>query len=86
MKEGGGALMHVYIWEHIVSLSYRTDLWIFIKFGRDEVHMVLYKCYCFSTRSVEGRIQGGSKIGHRGSPSSTNFFFRPEGYSNKLNA
>ena len=26
-----------------------------------------------------GRIQDGAKIGHRGSPSSKNFFFRPEG-------
>ena len=33
-----------------------------------------------------GRIQGGAKIGHVGSPSLTNFFFRPEGYRNKLNA
>ena len=40
----------------------------------------------FSARSVQGRIQGGAKIGHGGSPSSTNFFFRPEGYSNKPNA
>ena len=23
-KEGGGALMHVYVWEYIVSLYYRT--------------------------------------------------------------
>ena len=23
-KGGGGALMHVYVWEHIVSLYYRT--------------------------------------------------------------
>ena len=23
-KEGGGALMHVYVWEHIASLYYRT--------------------------------------------------------------
>ena len=34
----------------------------------------------------QGRIQGGAKIGHGGSPSSRNFFFRPEGYSNKPNA
>ena len=33
-----------------------------------------------------GRIQGGAKIGHGGSPSSGNFFFRPEGCSNKPNA
>ena len=30
--------------------------------------------------------RGGAKIGHRGSPSSRNFFFRPEGYSDKPNA
>ena len=35
---------------------------------------------------VFGQIQGGAKIGHRGSPSLRNFFFRPEGYSEKLNA
>ena len=35
---------------------------------------------------VQGRIQGGAKIGHWGSPSSMNFCFRPEGYSNKTNA
>ena len=23
-EKGGGALMHVYVWEHIVSLYYRT--------------------------------------------------------------
>ena len=63
---GGVALMHVYIWEHIVSLSYRTNLWIFTELGRDEVLMVPYKCCCFSVRSVQGRIQGGAKIGHGG--------------------
>ena len=40
----------------------------------------------FSARSPQGRIQGGAKIGHGGSPSSRNFFFRPEGYSDKPNA
>ena len=54
--------------------------------SRDEVLMVIYKyCCSFSARSVQGRIQGGAKIGHRGSPSSTNFF-RLEAYSNKPNA
>ena len=64
----GGALMHVYmyVWEHIVSLSYRIAWWIFTKLGRDEVLMVLYKCCCFSARSVQGRIQGGAKIGYGG--------------------
>ena len=58
--------MHIYIWEHIVSLYHRTAEWMFTKLGRDEVLMVTYKCYCFSARSVQGRIQGGAKIGHGG--------------------
>ena len=66
MKRGGGALMHVYVWEHIISLYYRTAQWMFTKLGRDEVLMVPYKCCCFSARSVQGRIQGGAKIGHGG--------------------
>ena len=32
-----------------------------------------------------GADPGRGKIGHGGSPSSGNFFFRPEGYSNKPN-
>ena len=68
-RGGGGALMHVYVLEHIVSLSSRTACWIFMKLGRDEVLMVPYKCCCFSARSVQGWIQGGAKIGHWGSPS-----------------
>ena len=40
MKEGGGgALMHVYVLEHMVSLCYRTAGWMFTKLGRDEVLM-----------------------------------------------
>ena len=78
--------MHVYIWEHIVSLYYRTAEWMFMKLGRHEVLMVPNKCCCFLARSVQGRIQGGAKVGHGGSPSSTNFCFKLEGYSNKPNA
>ena len=79
-KRGGGvALMHVYVWEHIVSLSYRTDRWIFTKLGRDEVLMVPYNCCCFLARSIQWRIQGGANIGHR-APSSKKFFFRPGCY------
>ena len=33
-----------------------------------------------------GADPGRGKIGHGGSPSSRNFFFRLEGYSNKPNA
>ena len=65
-KRGGGALMHVYVWEHIVSLSYRTEQWVFMKVCRYEVLMVPYKCCCFSARSIQGRIQGGAKIGQEG--------------------
>ena len=86
-RKGGCSLMHVYVLEHIIiSLSSRTAWWIFMKLGKDEVLMVPYKCCRFSARSVQGRIQGGAKIGHSGSPSSTNFFFGLEGYSNKPNA
>ena len=75
-RGGGGAHIHVYVWEHIVSLYYRTAEWMFMKLGRDEVLMVPYKCYCFSARSVKGRIQGGAKIGHGESPSSMNFLLQ----------
>ena len=71
---------------HIFDFFSRTTWWILMKLGRDEVLMVPYKCCCFSARSPQGRIQGGAKIGLRGSPSSRNFFFRPEGYSDKPNA
>ena len=71
---------------HIFNFFSRTAWWILMKLGRDEVLMVPYKCCCFSARSAQGRIQGGAKIGQRGSPSSRNFFFRPEGYSDKPNA
>ena len=71
---------------HIFDFFSRTAWWILMKLGRDEVLMVPYKCCCFLARSAQGRIQGGAKIGHGGSPSSRNFFFRPEGYSDKPNA
>ena len=71
---------------HIFNFFSRTAWWILMKLGRDEVLMVPDKCCCFSARSAQGRIQGGAKIGHGGSPSSRIFFFRPEGYSNKPNA
>ena len=76
-KKGvGGALMHVYVWQHIVSLYYSTAQWMFTKLGRDEVLMVPYKCCYFSARSPQGRIQGGAKIGHAGDPFFNNFFLQ----------
>ena len=54
----GGALMHVYVWGHIVSLYYRTAQWMFTKLGRDEVLMVPYKCCCF----WPDPYRGGSRV------------------------
>ena len=33
--------MHVYVWEHIFRLYYRTAKWMFTKLGRDEVLMAV---------------------------------------------
>ena len=65
MKEGGGggALMHVYVWEHIVSLYYRTTWWMFMKVGRDEVLMVPHLCIDF----LANFAQGGAKKVNEGS-------------------
>ena len=68
MKKGGGALMHVYVWEHIVSLYYRTAKWMLTKLGRDEVLMARHMYKDVLTISAQGRIQGGAKIGHGGVP------------------
>ena len=67
LGEGRGGCTNVclYMGTHI-QLSYRTDLWIFTKLGRDKVLMVPYKCCYFSARSIQGRIQGGAKIRHGG--------------------
>ena len=67
-----------------VHWSYRTAQCMFTKLGRDEVLMVPNKCCCFC--QIRPGDPGWGKNRSRGSPSSTNFFFRPEGYSNKPNA
>ena len=85
MKEKGGALMHVYVLEHLGSLSYRTDWWMFMKLDRDKVLMASHLFLDFSANSTQGRIQGGAKIGQVGFPWQKDFFFRLEGYSNKPN-
>ena len=46
--------------------QFRASLGTSILLGRDEVLMVPYTCCCFSARSIQGRIQGGAKIGHGG--------------------
>ena len=40
--KGGGALMHVYIWEHMLRLFYRTNQWMFTKLGREGVLTALH--------------------------------------------
>ena len=60
-KGGGGALMHVYVWEHIVSLYYRTALWMFTKLGRDEVLMMSYKFDVFRPDPSRGGSRAGQK-------------------------
>ena len=39
---------------------------MFTKLGRNEVFMVPLQVLFFSVRSIQGRIQGGAKIGHGG--------------------
>ena len=41
-KGGGGALVHVYVWEHIVTLNYRITWLIFTKLCRDKDPAHLY--------------------------------------------
>ena len=56
-------------WWNLVGMKYSWSLTSVVVFGL--IHL--------------GAYRGRAKIGHRGSPSSTNFF-RQEGYSNKQNA
>ena len=60
-KGGGCALMHVYVWKHIVSLYYRTAKWMFTKLGRDEVLMAWHMHRDVLAISAQGRIQGEAK-------------------------
>ena len=48
--------MHVYVWEHIVSLYNTTAKWMFTKFGRDEVLIAPHMHYGVSDRFAQGRI------------------------------
>ena len=67
VKKGGGALVHVYVFEHIVSLNYRIVRSIFTKLGRDKVLMTPHICIDSWAKSAQGWIQGGAKIGPGGS-------------------
>ena len=48
--------------------------------------MTPHICIDFYAKFAQGCIQGGAKIDHEESPSTKNFFCRPEGYSNRPNA
>ena len=89
MEKGGGctnACICMGSPEHIVSLSCRTDRWMFMKLGRDEVFMARHMRWGFLAKSTKGWIQGGAKIGQWGAPSPKDFFLRLEYISNKPNA
>ena len=57
-EKGGGALMHVYVWEHIISLYYRTASWMLTKLGRNKVLIVPY-----SVVILPDPARGGSRAG-----------------------
>ena len=48
----GGALVHVYVWEHIVTLNYRITSWIFTKLCRDKVLKTPLICIHFWAKSA----------------------------------
>ena len=52
--------MHVYVLEHIISLSYRTTRWMFTKLDRDEVLIVRHLCIGFSANYTHGGSRAGN--------------------------
>ena len=50
--------MHVYVWEHIAILYYRTAKWMFTKLGRDEVLMARHMHMDVLAIFAQGQIQG----------------------------
>ena len=67
VKKVGGALVHVYVLEHIFSLNYRIAWWIFTKLGTDKVLMTPHICIDSWAKSSQDGIQGRAKIGPGGS-------------------
>ena len=60
-----------------------------MKLGRDEMLMARHMHKDVLAIFAQGADPGRGKIGHQGGggfPSSKNFFFRPEDYSNKPNS
>ena len=68
-EKGGGVALYIYIWEHIVSLYYRTAEWMLTKLGRDEVLMArqAHALRCIG-HICPGVDPGRGKIGHMGGP------------------
>ena len=64
--------MHVYVFEYIVSINYRTAEWMFTKLGRDEVLVALHmhkakeKYRGVFCHICPGAYPGWGKIGHGG--------------------
>ena len=50
------------VWEHIVSLYYRTAQWMFTKLCKDEMFIAPHMHKGVLAISAQGRIQGGAKI------------------------
>ena len=61
-KEGGGGLVHAYVWEHIFSLYYWNSWWMFMKLGRDEVLMVPHIYFCPPPFAKAGDIKTRSSV------------------------
>ena len=81
----GYALLHVYVWEHRVSLNYNIPWWIFTKLGRDKVFMTPRICIGFWAKSAQWSIQGRAILGQWGALLQRTSSSELQGYSNKQN-
>ena len=60
--------MHVYVLEHIVSLYYRTAVWMFTKLGRHEMLMVPVQMMLFFGQICPGADPGRGQNRSMGVP------------------
>ena len=67
--------MHVYVWEHIVTLNYRIACWIFTKLGRDKLLMSRIFVLTFGSNLLGMDPGQGHNRSKRG-PSPKDFFYR----------
>ena len=83
--EGRGALMHVYVWEHIVSLYCRIVWWMFTKLGRDKNSM---PCTCVKAFWPDPPW-GRSRVRQEqvtGSPKKTSFSDKKDTATNRMHS